>query len=73
MKAAAYGLARAEAAMPAGDLNLWAASWLAQMIAKVAAMEAGYKRHQQLSHSGNESWLIDARHNFARSQPSTRG
>ena len=42
MKAAANGLARAEAAMPAGDLNLWAASWLAQMIAKVAAKEAGY-------------------------------
>ena len=30
--------------MPAGDLNLWATSWLAQMIAKVAAMKAGYKK-----------------------------
>ena len=32
--------------MPAGDLNLWAASWLAQMIAKVrqvAAKAGGYK------------------------------
>ena len=42
--AAAHGLARAEAAMPAGDLDLWPTSWQAQKIAKVAAMTAGYVR-----------------------------
>ena len=31
--------------MPAGDLDLWATSWQAQMIAKVAAMTAGYVRN----------------------------
>ena len=56
MKAAAYGLARAEAAMPAGDLNLWAASWLVQRIAKVAAMEAGYKS----SKLSSDSYLAEA-------------
>ena len=43
-EAAAHGLARAEAAMPAGDLDLWPTSWQAQKIAKVAAMTTGYVR-----------------------------